>query len=124
MYPEYIFLEATGKKFVWSSFFDLERHILTNRYPNWEGKMEYLFFWNTNNEDLMRSLRINKLDYIVIKKSKVYDDTNIKHLGGYPKSFVQRMPKLPFLKCIFENSGISIWEVKKDVLHHNARGLR
>jgi 4-amino-4-deoxy-L-arabinose transferase-like glycosyltransferase len=123
MYPEYIFLEATGRKFVWQSFFDLECYILAHRYPNWQGKMEYRFFWNTNNEDLMSSLRINAVDYIVIKKSKVYDDTNSKHLGGYPQSFVQRMPKLPFLKCIFENSGISIWEVQKDVLHHNARGL-
>jgi 4-amino-4-deoxy-L-arabinose transferase-like glycosyltransferase len=117
MYPEYIFLEATGRKFIWQSFFDLDNRILKRG-----------FFWDTKNEDLMRSLRITKVDYIVIKKSRIYDDTHIKNTGGYPKSFVQRMPKLPFLKCIFENSGMSIWEVRKGALHqdekqHNAGDL-
>jgi hypothetical protein len=116
MYPEYSLLEATERRFIWTSFFDVEQHLLKNRYAEYQGDMSRVFFWNSNTEDLMRSLRINKLDYIVVKKSRIYDDSKIKHLGGYPKSFVQRMPRLPFLKLVFENNGISIWEVRKECL--------
>jgi len=116
MYPEYSLLEATERRFIWTSFFDVEQHLLKNRYAEYQGDMSRVFFWNSNTEDLMRSLRINKLDYIVVKKSRIYDDSKIKHLGGYPKSFVQRMPRLPFLKLVFENNGMSIWEVRKECL--------
>ena len=117
MYPEYNLLEATKRRFIWSSFFDVEDQLLRNNYPEYRDRdVSRMFFWNSNTEDLMRSLRINKLDYIVVKKSRVYDDSKVKHLGGYPKSFVQRMPELPFLKLVFENNGMSIWEVRKECL--------
>jgi len=118
IYPEYIMVEATERRFVWFSFFYMEQYILMNRYPEYQWwDMSRVFFWNPNVEDLERSLRVNKVDYIVIKKTRVYDDSRVKHLGGYPKSFVQKMPALAFLKLVFNNKGISIWEVQKDVLH-------
>jgi 4-amino-4-deoxy-L-arabinose transferase-like glycosyltransferase len=120
MYPEYILLEATERRFIWFSFFYLEQHILINRYPGyqWDRYSEYkwsdmsrVFFWNPNVEDLKRSLRLNKVDYIVIKKNRIYDDSKVKHLGGYPRSFVQKMQEFTFLKLVFENRGMSIWRV-------------
>lgn len=116
MYPEYSLLEETERRFIWISFFKVERHLLVNRYPEHHRDMSQVFFWNSNKEDLMRSLRVNKVDYIVVKKSRIYDDLVVKHLGGYPKSFVQRMPELPFLKLVFENKGMNIWEVRKECL--------
>ncbi len=116
MYPEYSLLEATERRFIWSSFFDVEQHLLANEYPEYHGDINRMFFWNSNIDDVMRSLRINKVDYIVVKKSRIYDDSVVKHLGGYPKSFIRRMPELPFLKLVFENKGMSIWEVRKECL--------
>ena len=118
MYPEYSLLEATERKFIWSSFFEVDLNLLRNRYPEYQGDMSRRFFWNSNTEDMMRSLRINKVDYIIVKKSRSYNDSIVKHLGGYPESFVQRMPGLPFLKLVFENNGMSIWEVRKECLPH------
>jgi len=117
MYPEYIFVEATERKFIWDSFFYVESLILAGRYGSYQGTdMNYAFFWNTHEEDLRRSLRVNKVDYIVIKKSRIYDDSKVKHFGGYPKSFVQRLPTFQFLRLTYENPGISIWEVCRDAL--------
>ena len=116
MYPEYSLLEATERRFIWSSFFDVEQGLLASKYPEYHRDMSRMFFWNSNIEDVMMSLRINKVDYIVVKKSRIYDDSKVKHFGGYPKSFVQRMPGLPFLKLVFENKGMSIWEVRKECL--------
>ncbi len=114
MYPEYNLLEATERRFIWSSFFDVEQHLLAKKYPDYHGEMSRVFFWNSNIEDVMRSLRVNKVDYIVVKKSRIYDDSTAKHLGGYPKNFIRKMPELPFLKLVFENKGMSIWEVRKE----------
>jgi 4-amino-4-deoxy-L-arabinose transferase-like glycosyltransferase len=117
MYPEYSLLEATGRRFVWSSFFEVEDRILRNRYPRYKKwDMSRNFFWNNKKEDLERSLEASGVDYIVIKKSRIYDDRKVKHLGGYPRSFIQRMPTFPFLKLIFENTEISIWKVQKEPL--------
>jgi hypothetical protein len=110
-------VEATERRLIWSSFFYVEQYILMNRYPEYQWwDMSRMFFWNPNIEDLKRSLRVNKVDYIVIKKTRVYDDSRVKHLGGYPKSFVQKMPGFAFLKLVFNNKGMSIWEVQKEVL--------
>jgi hypothetical protein len=116
IYPEYILSEVTGRRFVWSSFFEIDQHMIKRKYRKYPSDWSRMFFWNSNTEDMMRSLRINKVDYIVVKKSRIYDDSKVKHLGGYPKSFVQRMPGLPFLKLVLENNGMSIWEVRKECL--------
>lgn len=116
MYPEHSLLGATERRVIWRAFFDVEQQLLKNKYPEYQGDTSRMFFWDPNIEDLMRSLRINKVDYIVVKKSRIYDDSKVKHLGGYPKSFVRRMPELPFLKLVFENKGMNIWEVRKECL--------
>lgn len=116
IYPEYILSEATGRMFVWSSFFEVDQHIIRKRYHGHGENFSRMFFWDSDTGDMMRSLKISKVDYIVVKKSRIYDDSKVKHLGGYPQSFVQRMPGLPFLKLVFENNGMSIWEVRKECL--------
>ena len=48
----------------------------------------------------------------MILNDRVYDDSKIHHMGGYPKSFVKKMYNYPFLRLVFENDQVSIWETK------------
>jgi len=112
MYPEYIFIEATGRRFIWSSFFQLEFMVARKKYPGIDIHDKSLFlFWRKDPRDILGRLQLNKVDYIVVKKSRIYDDSKEKHFGGYPKSFVERLPQFPFLKLIFENKEIVIWKI-------------
>ena len=45
-----------------------------------------------------------------MEKSRIYDDTKVKHFGGYPKSFVERLRQFQFFKLIYENKEMMIWE--------------
>jgi hypothetical protein len=116
MYPGYIFIEATGRKFIWASFFQVESWIMGKKYPTLDFSKDKsaLMFWNNKENDIKEIMEINKLDYIVVDKSKIYDDTEVKNFGGYPKSFVERLPTLPFVKKMFENQAISIWKIKRE----------
>lgn len=97
MYPEDNITEYTGRKMQWGRF----------QY------MPYLF-WQANEKEAKNILlNINKTEYIMIKKTRIYDDTKIRHKGGYPKSFIEKLPNFSFLKLIFDNKEISIWKVEE-----------
>ncbi|MCK4828299.1 glycosyltransferase family 39 protein, partial [bacterium] len=97
IYPEYVILEATNRRFAWAGKL---RPVLKN------------LFWDKD-EDRVRDLLIsNDVGYIAIKKSRIYDDSKVHHFGGYPKSFVERLPKLFFVKLAFDNKDMSIWQVE------------
>ena len=112
MYPGYIFIEATGRKFIWASSFQVEGRMMSKKYPTLDLSRDKsaLMFWTNKENDIKEIMEINKLDYIVVDKSRVYDDTKVKHFGGYPKSFVERLDQFPFLKLIFENKEMMIWK--------------
>jgi 4-amino-4-deoxy-L-arabinose transferase-like glycosyltransferase len=116
MYPGYILTEATGRKFIWSSFFQVEGWVVSKKYPTLDFSRDKsaLMFWNNKEDDIKEILKVNKLHYIVIDKSRIYDDTKVKNFGGYPKSFVERLPTLPLFKKIFENQAMSIWKVNRE----------
>ena len=113
MYPGYIFIEATGRKFIWASFFQVEGRVMVKKYRTFDFSKDFMF-WTNKENDIKEIIEINKLDYIVVDKSRIYDDTKVKHFGGYPKSFVQRLRTLPLFKKIFENQAMSIWEVNRE----------
>lgn len=116
MYPGYIFIEATGRKFIWASFFQVEILTMGKKYPTLDFSKDKsaFMFWNNKENDIKEILKVNKLDYIVLNKSRIYDDAKVKNFGGYPKSFVERLPILPLFKKIFENQAMSIWEVNRE----------
>lgn len=116
MYPGYIFIEATGRRFIWSSFFQVEVWAMKKRYDHLdlEKDKSVFLFWSKNEEDMRKIMEMNKLDYIVVDKSRIYDDADVRHFGGYPKSFAERLPTLRLVKNIFENQAMSIWEVKRE----------
>lgn len=123
MYPGYIFVEATGRKFIWASFFQVEGWVMNKKYPNLDYSKDksVLMFWTNKEDDIKEVIEINKLDYVVVDKSRIYDDTNVKHFGGYPKSFVERLAQFPFLKLIFENKEMMIWEKRRSGTSNSSR---
>lgn len=98
IYPEYVIIEATNRRFVWAGTI---RPLLEN------------LFWNGEENEVRNLLRDGDIDieYIAVKKSRIYDDSKVRHFGGYPKSFVERLPKLSFLKLVFDNKDMSIWYI-------------
>jgi len=97
LYPEENLLLYTERRVVWSSaqtYMSDKRYTLNN------------LFWESDNT-MINNFNIN---YILIKKSRIYDDKNIRHLGGYPESFVKRLPRLDGWVRVFENSEVSLWK--------------
>ena len=97
IYPEYVIIEKTNRRFVWAGIIPLEIKTL---------------FWSDNISAVENSLKSFNINYIAIKKSRIYDDSQIHHFGGYPKSFVEKLPSFPFLELVFNNSAMSIWKNK------------
>lgn len=96
-YPEENLIEATNRRItIWTDIIN---------YRN--------LFWPKDNEEASYNIKLNKIDYIAIKKSRIYDDSKILYYGyGYPKSFVNKIEKFPFAELVFNNSQISIWKIK------------
>lgn len=86
----------------------------TNRPIHW-FKIDYelkQLFWNDNNRlDIVNQLKERNINYLAIRKSRIYDDSKIRHLGGYPLSFINRLKDFKFLKPIFENKQIIIFKM-------------
>ncbi|MHC4544012.1 MAG: ArnT family glycosyltransferase [Planctomycetota bacterium] len=97
IYPEYVILEAANRRFAWSGNLSV---LLKN------------LFWNKDEDKVRDLLKSNDVGYIAVKKSRVYDDSKVHHFGGYPKSFVERLPKLYFVKLVFDNTDMSIWQIE------------
>jgi 4-amino-4-deoxy-L-arabinose transferase-like glycosyltransferase len=69
-----------------------------------------MLFWAPDHETMNAFLRANHIDHILIKKSRIYDDSRERHLGGYPESFVKRLSALEGWVKVFENRGLTLWK--------------
>jgi hypothetical protein len=71
------------------------------------------FLAETDPEKILNTLRVNSMTHICVEKSRVYVDRT-KVVGfGYPRSFVERLPTLPFLERVEGGwLGIELWRVK------------
>lgn len=69
-------------------------------------------FWAVDEADALEAMNQMGIDYIMVKKSRVYDDSNVSFFNGYPRSFIERLPEMPFVKLVFDNSDMSIWKVE------------
>lgn len=86
----------------------------TNRRMQW-GRFQYMpyLFWQANETEAKNILlNVNKIEYIMINKTRIYDDKEIRHKGGYPQSFVDKLPEFSFLKLVFDNKKINIWKIE------------
>ena len=97
LYPEYNLTEYTDRRIAWTTNFWNLRKVL----------------WGPD-EFIKDSLIRHKVHYILVKKTRIYDDTEVSHLGGYPISFVNRLPKLGYLELTFENETLALWRLKDE----------
>ncbi len=100
LYPEENFLLYGQRRMVWSAV----------RNPK-SGRLNGLplIFWPEDHRERDHILSVNGIDHILIKKSRVYDDAAIRHLGGYPLSFVRKLEAFPGWKKTFENGAMALY---------------
>jgi 4-amino-4-deoxy-L-arabinose transferase-like glycosyltransferase len=71
----------------------------------------YYVLWGDDEYGVKSVLEEYGVRYVLIQEARVYDDATQRHSGGYPKSFVEKLPTLPFLDKVYENEALSIWKV-------------
>lgn len=100
LYPEENLLIHGERRMVWSAV----------RNPK-SGRLNGLpvVFWPEDPKERDETLSVNGIDHVLIKKSRVFDDSAVRHLGGYPASFVRKLETLPDWKKTFENSGVVLY---------------
>jgi hypothetical protein len=101
LYPEENLLIYGKRRIVWSA--------IQNDRKGQRGI--YSLLWTEDNEELKKLLSVNGVDYIFIKKSRILDESEGHHAGGYPKSFVERLSHLNGWMKIFENSEVALWKM-------------
>jgi hypothetical protein len=86
----------------------------TNHPIAWGRVLEISdLFWGESEEKMLAVLNDYSIEYIAVKRSRVYDDSKVRHTGGYPASFIVKLPVLSYLTLVFENREVSIWQVNK-----------
>lgn len=100
LYPEENLLIYGKRKIVWSAI----------KGNNSALGGQYLLFWGMDNKEINDLLKENNVNYILIKKSRIYNDNTERHTGGYPKSFVEKLSSLEGWAKIFENSELALWK--------------
>ena len=89
----------TGRPALWGVLFDRSDFIE--------------LFWGAEVSRKKQILDKHIITHLLIYKARIYDDQRIRHFGGYPQSFVDKLPAIDFLQKVFENDTIAIWEVKR-----------
>ncbi|UCF57601.1 MAG: glycosyltransferase family 39 protein [Deltaproteobacteria bacterium] len=102
LYPEENLLMYGQRRMIWSGVGALEGYQFAK-----EGL--YSLLWAANHKEMEHILKANHIDHILIKKSRIYDDSEDYHLGGYPQSFVEKLFYLDGWVKIFENPGLALW---------------
>ncbi len=72
----------------------------------------FFFVWSP--EKQWRILDYFGVAYIVVPRARVYDDTEAKHTGGFPKSYVDRLPGLPYVERepVIDRGGLVVYRVR------------
>lgn len=47
--------------------------------------------------------------YVLVQNARVYDDSQVRHYGGLPSSFVEKLPSMA--KKVWENASMTLWRV-------------
>jgi hypothetical protein len=97
-YVEYLAMDRTNRKI---------------KFPSPSDPLLRQMFWSPDAKGVLEAMNQMGIDYIMVKKSRIYDDSQLSYFHGYPKSFTERLTKLSFLRQIFDNKDMSIWQVSK-----------
>jgi len=72
------------------------------------------FFFHWSPEQQWQLLDYYGVDYFVIPRDRIYDDTAIQHTGGFPASFVHRLPDMPYVDRtpVLDRGGLLVYRVR------------
>lgn len=88
-----------------------QRAVIWNNYLAL-SEMPYLF-WVANEKDALNIFNKYEINYLLVEKDRIYDDSKLHHQLGWPKSFVKKMPNFSCLELILDNKYASLWKVRK-----------
>lgn len=91
LYPEYGLSEETGRPMIWIRLLELPQ-----------------LFWQLDERQSRELLARYRVEYILIKKDRIYDDRAVKHRLGYPRSWIERIRGYGSFRSVFENSEAAI----------------
>jgi hypothetical protein len=81
----------------------------TNRFM---VDLPYLF-WKANEKEALEILDRYGITNIFCTKDRIYDDREIRHTGGYPRSFLEKLETFGSVERIFENPKAILWKVRR-----------
>lgn len=90
----------TGKPMLWYS----------NAAPI---ELDYIF-WDANEKQMKEIFGKFHIAYLFVDKDRVYNDSDVRHLLGYPMSFINKLSTFDSIKLIFDNQDVAIWEIMYD----------
>lgn len=86
-----------------------DRMTIWNNYLSIK-EMPYLF-WLADNEAALTIFDKYAIDYLLVEKDRIYDDTAEKHQLGWPLSFIVRIGEFRCLRHILENDRFALYKV-------------
>ena len=103
LYPGEVMVAQARRQAVWSQL----------KNPETDRGCITGFLRETDPERIRRWLRANAVTHICVDERRVYVDRGEVVGFGYPRSFVERLPTLPFLERVEGDwPGIELWHVK------------
>jgi 4-amino-4-deoxy-L-arabinose transferase-like glycosyltransferase len=72
------------------------------------------FFFRWSPEKQWTLLDYYGVEFIAVPQHRVYDDTETKHTGGMPRSYVERLSELPYVVDgpVIQGGGLSVYRVR------------
>jgi len=105
LYPGEVMILQTRRQAVWSQL----------KNPETDRGCITGFLRETDPERIRRWLRANAVTHICVDERRVYVDRGEVVGFGYPRSFVERLPTLPFLERVEGDwPGVELWRVKEE----------
>ncbi len=95
LYPEYGLSEETGRPMLWVRLLELPQ-----------------LFWQLDERQSLEVLSQYRVCYILLKKERIYDDREVKHRLGYPRSWVDRIHGYASFRRVFENDKAEILKIE------------
>lgn len=98
--PEELFVSYyTGRPTLWFNSFTVDKN---------ENEL-YSILWGEQSRAKAVADKY-KIKYVLVQQQRVYNDSSVKHYGGFPISFVKRLPSLA--RKVWCNKSMSIWQVQ------------
>jgi hypothetical protein len=95
-------------------------YLYTGRRVNWslENNLPDLphLFWKASPKEAEDILKRYEITHIFIPRDMVWNDSTVRNLGKYPRSFLEKLQSYNFLERIFSTEAADIWAVRSSVV--------